>query len=157
MPCAEEKSVPVFFSDFMAARTACTIATQETREKTGCGVNRQQGTTEWIYILMIFAPICSASGYVNEGVRPPEITLTRTCRCCCVIICPSRSDRRKAYWLRCQRSHCGLKELLGLHAFDETNVCTSSRSKLQTSDSLVHAQDLRRIRSTDDNLLMQAC
>jgi hypothetical protein len=27
---------------------------------------------------MILAPICSASFVVNDGVRPPEMTLTRT-------------------------------------------------------------------------------
>lgn len=35
MPRADEKSVPVFFSDCIAARTPCTIATQDTSEKTG--------------------------------------------------------------------------------------------------------------------------
>lgn len=31
------------------------------------------------YSLMIFAPRASASWHVKEGVRPPEMTLTRTC------------------------------------------------------------------------------
>jgi hypothetical protein len=34
IPCAVEKSVPVFLSECIAARTACTIATQDTKEKT---------------------------------------------------------------------------------------------------------------------------
>ena len=34
MPCAETQSVPVFLSDCIAERTACTIATAETSEKT---------------------------------------------------------------------------------------------------------------------------
>ena len=34
IPRAEEKSVPVFLSDLIASRTAWTIATEDTREKT---------------------------------------------------------------------------------------------------------------------------
>jgi len=34
IPFAEVKSVPVFFKDCIAARTACTMATQDTSEKT---------------------------------------------------------------------------------------------------------------------------
>lgn len=34
MPRAEEKSVPVFFRECIAARIPCTAATQETSEKT---------------------------------------------------------------------------------------------------------------------------
>ena len=34
MPRAEEKSVPVFLRECIAARIACTAATQETKEKT---------------------------------------------------------------------------------------------------------------------------
>src|SRR6266850_1799436 len=34
IPWADMKSVPVFFSDFIAARMQCTAATQDTREKT---------------------------------------------------------------------------------------------------------------------------
>jgi hypothetical protein len=34
IPWADVKSVPVFFSDFIAARIPCTAATQDTREKT---------------------------------------------------------------------------------------------------------------------------
>lgn len=34
IPFAEEKSVPVFFNDCIAARMPCTAATQETKEKT---------------------------------------------------------------------------------------------------------------------------
>lgn len=37
IPCAELKSVPVFFSEAIAARMPCTAATHETREKTGGG------------------------------------------------------------------------------------------------------------------------
>jgi hypothetical protein len=36
MPLADEKSVPVFFSDCIAARMPCTAATQDTSEKTEC-------------------------------------------------------------------------------------------------------------------------
>src|ERR1700733_2480978 len=34
IPCADVASVPVFFRDCIAARSACTIATAETNEKT---------------------------------------------------------------------------------------------------------------------------
>ena len=34
MPCADVQSVPVFFSDFIAARIPWTAATQDTSEKT---------------------------------------------------------------------------------------------------------------------------
>ena len=34
IPWADTKSVPVFFSECMAARIPCTAATQDTREKT---------------------------------------------------------------------------------------------------------------------------
>jgi hypothetical protein len=40
MPLADEKSVPVFLSECIAARIPCTAAVQDTREKTGklpCG------------------------------------------------------------------------------------------------------------------------
>jgi len=34
IPFADAKSVPVFFSECIASRTACSMATQETSEKT---------------------------------------------------------------------------------------------------------------------------
>ena len=34
IPLADVKSVPVFFSERIASRTACTIATEDTKEKT---------------------------------------------------------------------------------------------------------------------------
>jgi hypothetical protein len=40
IPLAEEKSVPVFFNDFMAARMPCTAATHETSEKTEESVSK---------------------------------------------------------------------------------------------------------------------
>lgn len=43
MLLADEKSVPVFFKDCMAARTACTIATADTNEKTKQDIRRYPG------------------------------------------------------------------------------------------------------------------
>lgn len=78
MPWADTKSVPVFFKDCMAARTACTIATQETREKTGYIISLYISLYISDNLLIILAPIASASLDVKDGVSPPEITFTRT-------------------------------------------------------------------------------
>jgi hypothetical protein len=42
------------------------------------GVVSMRGDTRWRHALIIFAPISSASLIVNDGVRPPEMTLTST-------------------------------------------------------------------------------
>ena len=80
IPWAEVKSVPVFFKERIAARMPWTAATHDTREKTAPInvrihhhlINRVRDS------LIILAPISSASLHVKEGVRPPEITFTRT-------------------------------------------------------------------------------
>ena len=80
IPWADVKSEPVSLSECIAARMPCTAATQETREKTAdlsvphFPVSRENCS------LMILAPISSASLDVKDGVKPPEMTLTRTWR-----------------------------------------------------------------------------
>lgn len=80
MPCAESKSVPVIFSDFIAARHAWSIATQFTNENTD--IMRldedEDEDEERSCLLMILAPRASASLEVKLGVKPPDMTFTST-------------------------------------------------------------------------------
>ena len=46
MPFALDQSVPVFLRDAIAARTACTIATLDTSEKTKQGVSKPQAVPD---------------------------------------------------------------------------------------------------------------
>ena len=80
IPLAVLKSVPVVLRDLIASRTPCTIATHDTKEKTEISFDVRSISSAILLqdLLIILAPIVSASDVVKDGVSPPDMTLTRT-------------------------------------------------------------------------------
>jgi hypothetical protein len=131
MPCAELKSVPVFFSDCMAARTACTMATHETSEKTGITVRNQYrwwGKVHTDNLGSHFFRFFACERRVN----PPEITLTRTW---------NKKLKKTQYWM-----DCGIPTGLGANAATVDSSCSLLFTpSMKHTSAPASAASLRRV------------
>lgn len=68
-----------------------------------------------------------------------------------LVDCWSYTEKLEAYGGRSQSLDGLLEEFLGLDTLDEGNIGTDRSSSLEAADSLVHTENLSRVRACDDD------
>ena len=119
----------------MASRTACTIATQDTREKTVHALVSNPGESQEGMLRLTDDLSTERLGLLaGEGGREP-----------------ARDDVDEDGLGR-KGSDSLFEELSGLDTLNEAHVRASIGSELQAVDGLVHAEHLRRVGAANDDL-----